>query len=273
MCMKQILSSLLCLSLSASSFKSSGRGTYSTCRLAQNLHMAATIPSSSTALPLLRHLNDQRDIILASGSPRRKELLTLMGIHNFRVLKSDFAEDLDQSKYPLAASYCLDTAVAKAADVVPVMEGAGGYLPLGTLLIGADTIVEINGEILEKPKNTEDAHRMLSLMSGQVHTVHTAVVIFGNGPRQAGSVGGIAQLVKQTSFVESTSVKFVDLSLTDKEAYVESREGFDKAGGYGIQGLGGQMVEKIDGCYFNVMGLPLSRLSKALAALQSSNLI
>ena len=76
-----------------------------------------------------------------------------------------------------------------------------------------------------------------------------------------------------TSFVESTSVKFVDLAEKDKIAYIESREGFDKAGGYGIQGLGGQMVEKIDGCYFNVMGLPISKLSKALAALHDTEKI
>ena len=194
-----------------------------------------------------------------------------MGIQKFKVLKSDFAEDLDHSKYPLAASYCLATAIAKAADVVSTIEKADGHQRLGTILIGADTIVEINGEILEKPRDIEDAHRMLSLLSGQIHTVHTAVVIFGNSQLDLiDKVGGRGQLFELTSFVESTSVKFVDLSSADKSAYVESREGFDKAGGYGIQGLGGQMVEKIDGCYFNVMGLPISRLSKVLATLHNS---
>lgn len=232
--------------------------------------MSSMTPSSSTAMPFLQYMNNHMDVILASASPRRKELLSLMGLQNFRVLKSDFAEDLDQSKYPNASSYCLDTAVAKAADVVYNIEKTDGHQRKGMILIGSDTIVEIDGKILEKPKDVEDAYKMISLLSGQFHTVHTAVVVFGNGPA-ATTVGdgsfSVGQLVKLTSFVESTSVKFIDLAEADKAAYIESREGFDKAGGYGIQGLGGQMVEKIDGCYFNVMGLPISKLSKALAVL------
>ena len=257
---------------SVSSLRSIRKATHFPHLLIRNLHMTATDSPPSTAIPLMHHLNDLMDVILASASPRRKELLTLMGIQNFQVLKSDFAEDLDQSKYPLAASYCLDTAIAKAADVVSGIERDGGHQRRGTLLIGADTIVEINGKILEKPKDVEDAYKMISILSGQIHKVHTAVVLFGNGPANDEDCS-VGKLVKLTSFVESTSVKFVDLAEKDKIAYIESREGFDKAGGYGIQGLGGQMVEKIDGCYFNVMGLPISKLSKALAALHDTEKI
>ena len=241
-------------------------------RLIENLHMSSMSSSSSTAMPLLEDINDRMNVILASASPRRRELLTLMGLKNFRVVKSDFAEDLDQSIYPDAVSYCLDTAIAKAADVVSSIEKSDGYQRKGTILIGSDTIVEIEGKILEKPKDVEDAYKMISILSGQTHKVHTAVVLFGNGPANDEDCS-VGKLVKLTSFVESTSVKFVDLAEKDKIAYIESREGFDKAGGYGIQGLGGQMVEKIDGCYFNVMGLPISKLSKALAALHDTEKI
>lgn len=228
--------------------------------------MSLMITGGNTAIPVLRHLNDRCDVILASGSPRRRELLTLMGLQNFRVLKSDFAEDLDHKKFPLASSYCLETAIAKAADVVSNIEKSGSQ-KCGMILIGADTIVEIDGRILEKPRDTEDAYSMISLLSGNTHIVHTAVTIFGNGKPSETDEFRIAQLIPLSSFVESTSVKFIQLAEADKMAYIESREGFDKAGGYGIQGLGGQMVEKIDGCYFNVMGLPLSRLSKEIATL------
>lgn len=236
------------------------------------LDMNSIITGGNTAIPALRHINDRCDVILASGSPRRKELLALMGIQNFRVVKSDFAEDLDHKKFPLASSYCLETAVAKAADVVSNIEKSGNQ-KCGTLLIGSDTIVEIDGRILEKPRDTEDAYSMISLLSGNVHVVHTAVTIFGNGKPNETDKLATAQMIPLSSFVESTSVKFMQLDEADKIAYIESREGFDKAGGYGIQGLGGQMVEKIDGCYFNVMGLPLSRLSKEIAILYKSGRI
>ena len=231
------------------------------------------LSSSTTALPFLKLIGEHGNIILASASPRRKELLTLMGFQKFLTLKSDFAEDLDQSKYPLAESYCLATAIAKCADVVTNLEKAGGHQQKGTILIGADTIVEINGEILEKPGDVNEAYKMISSLSGQTHIVHTAVVIFGNGPIDVTVGLAVGPLINIKTFVESTSVKFVELGEADKIAYIASREGFDKSGGYGIQGLGGQMVEKIDGCYFNVMGLPISRLSKELAVLHNLNKI
>ena len=169
--------------------------------------------------------------------------------------------------FPLASLYCLGTAVAKARDVVSNLEKSDGLQRRGTILIGSDTVVEINGKILEKPKDSADAYDMISMLSGNPHIVHTAVTIFGNGRPSNIDDSETEQLLEVSSFVESTTVKFVLLAEADKRAYVDSKEGFDKAGGYGIQGLGGQMVEKIDGCYFNVMGLPLSRLSGELATL------
>lgn len=224
---------------------------------------------SSTAIPLLYQLNENSIIILASSSPRRKELLSVMGLNNFSILKSNFAEDLDHSKYPTAAEYCMETAILKAKDVVMNVKNPR----IGTILIGADTIVEVDGRILEKPVDEEDAYNMISKLSGNTHTVHTAVTVFSNGKFDNSDVNISLPLLLTASFVESTRVTFALLSEEDKKAYIKSREGFDKAGGYGIQGLGSQLIEKIDGCYFNVMGLPLNKLSKTLAQLSSSNQI
>jgi septum formation protein len=259
---------LFCLLVNAKSFALKSRNLPR--KFAIKMDSSTTSSSGNTAVPLLHHLNGQCSVILASSSPRRKELLTLMGVHDFRIMKSDFEEDLDHALFPSASSYCLGTAVAKASDVVTNLEKLSGLQKRGTILIGADTVVEINGKILEKPKDAEDAYDMISMLSGNPHIVHTAVTVFGNGRPDKSETG---QLIAMSSFVESTSVKFVLLAEADKRAYVESREGFDKAGGYGIQGLGGQMVEKIDGCYFNVMGFPLSRLSRELALLYRSEKI
>jgi septum formation protein len=186
-----------------------------------------------------------------------------MGLVNFTVLKSDFAEDLGYDKYQTALDYCIDTALHKVEDISSKLNSGKNDIPKGTVLIGADTIVEIDGKILEKPRDFDDAYRMMSMLSGRYQTVHTAVILFSNGAKSSTN----SQLSLVSKFAESTRVKFVDLTDEDIRAYIESREGFDKAGGYGIQGLGGQMVERIDGCYFNVMGLPITALSRELARL------
>jgi septum formation protein len=185
----------------------------------------------STAMPILKELNKvDRRIILASGSPRRRELLQLMGITKFDILKSDFDEDLDKSQYPTAQEYCLATAVCKAKDVVSKLEASSGLQRIGTVLVGSDTIVEINGKILEKPRDIQDAYDMISMLSGAVHHVHTAVTIFSNGRFVESSSAQTAPLDNVKSFVETTEVKFIELSNEDKLAYVDSKEGFDKAG-------------------------------------------
>jgi len=120
-------------------------------------------------------------------------------------------------------------------------------------IIAADTLVFINGRILEKPRSHTEAFEMLSLLQGQKHTVFTGVAI-----DHEGSV---------TSFVESTDVYFRKLSPAQINAYIATNEPFDKAGGYGIQGPGATLVRRIEGCFYSVMGLPMARLVDVLASL------
>jgi len=116
------------------------------------------------------------------------------------------------------------------------------------LFIAADTVVVVAGEILGKPESPEDARRMLHLLSGAVHEVHTGLAVI----RRPGAMEGIVE--------EITRVTFARLSDEEIESYMATGEPFDKAGAYGIQGIGGRYVTRIEGCYFNVMGLPLARL-------------
>lgn len=218
------------------------------------LHM-----SSATLLPYLHRLKGNYKVILASASPRRKELLALMGISEFEVIVSTFPENLEHQSFSHPSEYCLNTAIKKVEDVVGMLSHRTSE---NLLVIGADTIVSLDNQILEKPKDLEDAKRILSMLNGRQHTVYTGVVVFGNGfsgceePRPV-------QLLH--SFTEATEVSFANLTEDDVNAYVDTKEGMDKAGSYGIQGIGSNLVRKIDGCYFNVMGLPVPRLSSILA--------
>jgi len=237
--------------------------TLVTCQAQRRSHctkMMDTLPKS--VLPLLPYLNTNRDIILGSGSPRRKELLALMGITNFRVQMSNFDENLDKKLFGSAAEYCIATSIGKGTAI------ANTFLrnkeDLDSILICADTVVEIDGLILEKPIDGADAERMLRLLSGREHCVHTGVSIFGAKGRDSGTRETLRLL---DSFSVSTFVNFLTLTEADIEAYVLTKEPFDKAGSYGIQGFGGQFVQRISGCYFNIMGLPISALSKRLCEL------
>ena len=268
LCLPATLLALRPLSIRAPFF----RGVSSSINMASFSTSSSTSSSSGTggtlALSILAQLNaNDRTVILGSGSPRRKELLALMGVTNFVVMKSDFAEDLDKGQFSTAGEYCLATAQAKAHDVVKVLEAKQGLQRVGTLLVGADTVVEIDGKVLEKPGTEEEAFAMIKALSGNWQTVHTGVVVFTNKDHTAPSSGDVAPLVATASFVTSTRVKFLDLADEDIRAYVATKDGFDKAGGYGIQSIGGQLVERIDGCYFNVMGLPISALSATLMKL------
>jgi septum formation protein len=218
---------------------------------------------TTTVLPHIGRLNGaDLQVILASGSPRRKELISLMGITKFEVRVSSFAENLDKSLFSSPQEYCRATAIEKGNDVCKVL----GLLPENTILVGADTIVSIDGSVLEKPTDDADSKRMISTLSGRQHDVHTAVVIYSNfHTTTEKNVARPLSLYK--SFVVTSGVQFAQLTELDIDAYVASGEGKDKAGSYGIQGLGGQMVESINGCYFNVMGLPIHALSKSLAEL------
>jgi septum formation protein len=179
-------------------------------------------------------------VVLASQSPRRRELLTLVGIPHEVV-----PADIDETPFPheAPAAYTERLAREKAGTVARRFPDAA--------TIGSDTTVVIGGELLAKPEDEADARRMLRLLSGRTHTVHTAVAV---------SRGGAV-----ASAVEDVAVTFRPLSDEEIAAYVATREPMDKAGAYGIQGYGATIVERIDGDYFAVMGLPLRRLVELLA--------
>ena len=130
-----------------------------------------------------------------------------------------------------------------------------------TLYLGSDTIVEVDGTILEKPKDKAEAMTMLLQLSGREHFVHTGVALF-HCPDKS-EIDKNAVLV--ASFTETARVTFAKLTNEDVVAYVETGEPMDKAGSYGIQGIGGQLVSGLEGDFFTVMGLPMNRLSQALA--------
>ena len=180
------------------------------------------------------------DIILASASPGRKELMTTAGI-DFSVKVADIAEKIPEGAKPYEAvmSLALQKAQAVAAD------------NQDDIVIGADTIVVLDNEILGKPKDKNDAKRMLAELSGKAHSVYTGVAIIKGK--------------KIKSFFDETRVEFYHLSEKEIDCYVETGEPMDKAGAYGIQGRGCLLVKKIDGDYFNVVGLPVSKLYRELS--------
>ncbi len=178
-------------------------------------------------------------IILASGSPRRQELLKTAGV-NFIVCAAEGDEVLDPALHPADAA--VEVARQKAGEV------AKKY-PCDCV-IGADTIVAVDDLILGKPKDKADAVTMLTILSGREHTVYTGVCIIKDG--------------KEDCFAEATAVEFYPLTQDEITAYVESGEPMDKAGAYGIQGLGCFLVKGIKGDFFNVMGFPVARIIRAI---------
>ncbi|HHV72410.1 MAG TPA: septum formation inhibitor Maf [Clostridia bacterium] len=180
-----------------------------------------------------------KKLILASGSPRRKELLARLGLE-FEVVVSTFDEHLVEGRSPIEQAQHL--ALAKATALVDDYPE--------DVIIAADTIVVLDGVILGKPINKEDARKMLRLLSGKKHQVITGFAVIQGARKVVGA--------------EQTDVFFRHLTEEEIENYLVSGEYVDKAGGYGIQGIGSLLVEKINGCYFNVVGLPLSRIHQVL---------
>lgn len=185
-------------------------------------------------------------LVLASGSPRRAELLRIAGIP-FDVAPAPGAE---QAHAGVAAAlrsdpvrYAVAMAVAKAT--------AGATAAPGRLVLGADTVVVLDGDLLEKPADAAEARRMLARLAGREHVVVTGLALVG-GARGVWTGH------------ESTGVEFLPLDAGTIARYVDTGEPLDKAGAYGIQGYGALMVRRVAGCYFNVMGLPLARLGQAL---------
>jgi septum formation protein len=174
------------------------------------------------------------DLILASQSPRRSELLRTAGIP-FRVRARPVAEQRVLGESPI------DYAVRLARE-----KAEASWENSDEIVLGADTIVVVGESVLEKPSGAADARAMLQARSGREHTVITGICL----RHPAGSI----------SDSESTLVRFAALEPAEVDAYVASGEPMDKAGAYAIQGLASKFVERIDGCYFNVMGLPLARV-------------
>jgi nucleoside triphosphate pyrophosphatase len=183
------------------------------------------------------------EIILASSSPRRRQILRNAGIR-FRSVPGDVVEG---PRHPgeRRSAYAMRLALQKARSVV-------ADVPPKAVILAADTIVCVGGRILGKPRSRGEARRMLRLLSGRSHWVVTGVAL-------------ICPAAHQTlHWSECTRVTFSRLSEKNIEAYLDSGEPFDKAGAYAVQGLASKFVTRIEGCYFNVMGLPIASVSRAL---------
>lgn len=172
------------------------------------------------------------EIVLASASPRRREILAAAGIR-FRVRVANVEEQQSPGEDPEA--YARRLAREKAIAVASTEEG---------IVLGADTVVVLGQQVLEKPEDEADARRMLSLLAGREHEVIT----------------GIAILYEDIEIVDAvrTRVRFLPLTEAEIEEYAASGEPMDKAGAYAIQGLASKFIDHIDGCYSNVVGLPIS---------------
>ncbi|XP_070319887.1 probable bifunctional dTTP/UTP pyrophosphatase/methyltransferase protein isoform X2 [Odocoileus virginianus] len=207
--------------------------------------------------PVIRKLQHRR-VVLASSSPRRQEILSNAGLR-FEVVPSRFKEKLHKASFATPQAYAVETAKQKALEVAGRMHQKDLRAP--DVVIGADTIVAVGGLILEKPVDKQDAYRMLSRLSGTEHSVFTGVAVVHCCTKDG-------QLDTRVSeFYEETTVKFSELSEELLWEYIDSGEPMDKAGGYGIQALGGMLVEYVRGDFLNVVGFPLNRFCKELARL------
>ncbi|XP_012719847.2 probable bifunctional dTTP/UTP pyrophosphatase/methyltransferase protein [Fundulus heteroclitus] len=205
--------------------------------------------------PVLSKLSGKL-VVLASSSPRRQEILRNAGLR-FEVVPSWFKETLDKGLFKAPHEYAVETAKQKALEVARRMPVK--HLKTPDIVIGADTIVAVDGMILEKPADKHHAYRMLSSLSGKEHSVFTGVAIVLCHKKDDDEVD--YQLI---DFYEETKVKFADLSEDMLWEYINSGEPMDKAGGYGIQALGGMLVEYVHGDFLNVVGFPLNHFCKQL---------
>ncbi|XP_031839535.1 dTTP/UTP pyrophosphatase [Nomia melanderi] len=192
-------------------------------------------------------------VILASGSPRRHEIINKLGI-NAEVVPSTYDENLDISAYKNYGKYVQDLAKYKVQEVFNRLKE--DIVP-PSLIIGADTMVAMGDVIYGKPKNKTHAFEMLSSLAGKEHTVYTGVCL--KTPKT------------EKNFYQSTKVTFGNISAEQIETYIKSGEPFDKAGGYGVQDMGGCFIEKINGDFYTVMGMPLYSLTKHLNEIFSNN--
>lgn len=179
----------------------------------------------------------EKGILLASASPRRRELLQLI-TPDFECRAADVDESLPSGILPSDAVLYLSKIKALA------------FAPCDKIIIGADTVVALGDKIIGKPKDENDAFDILKSLSGREHSVFTGVTLINGN--------------EMHSFFSETKVTFYELSDDEIHAYIKTGECLDKAGAYGIQGKGSLLVKKIDGDYFNVVGLPVAELYRQL---------
>lgn len=202
----------------------------------------------------MKTIRDMKKIILASGSPRRRELLTQMGLE-FTVVPSDVEEVVTRT---VPWEVVMELSTLKARDIMykvaldSISDIVNELEDDGVLVIGADTIVAVDNEILGKPKDVADAKRMIGLLQGREHSVYTGVTL----------IYIKAGLAQTRSFVENTKVYVVPMNKKQIDRYVATGEPMDKAGAYAIQGYFAEFIEKIEGDYNNVVGLPVGRIMR-----------
>jgi septum formation protein len=184
-------------------------------------------------------------LILASASVRRAEILQAAGIA-FTVISSA----IDETAYPGETAHDLVQRLAEAKAELVAARAVGP-----AIVIGADTEVTLDGHIFGKPRSSDNARHMLEKLSGHTHSVVTGVALIRLPD------------VERRSIIETTHVHFAKLSPEDITRYLASGEPFDKAGAYAIQGRAGRYIPRVEGCYFNVVGLPLARLNQSLIEL------
>jgi len=182
-------------------------------------------------------MNNKR-LILASASPRRCELFELLGL-KFEAIASDADENIPRCPPGQMVELLAKRKAKQVYDMHP-----------DCCVVGSDTIVVLNDGIIGKPEDDTDAFRILSALSGQTHTVFTGVCILSDD--------------REIRFHDATDVTFAPTDADEIHAYIRTGEPMDKAGAYGIQGFGALFVERVDGCYFTVMGMPVPKLYRAL---------
>ncbi len=182
-------------------------------------------------------------LVLASQSPRRRQLLEQIGVH--------FVADASQAENEAEVAHLPPPAQVESLALSKAREVAARHP--GQLVLGADTVVVVDNQVLNKPTGPQDAAHMMARLAGRSHLVVTGVALLGQG----------RELVAH----ETTTVWMRTMTRGQIERYVATGEPLDKAGGYGIQGRAGALVERIEGCYYNVVGLPLARVVRMLAEL------
>jgi septum formation protein len=199
-------------------------------------------------MPLSRQTRHP-DLFLASRSPRRREILEELGVR-FKVVDSPYREGADDLSDLSPSEQAAKLAALKAFYAAQNLHEG--------FVIGADTIVVLGNRIMGKPRDRDDARAMLSDLSGKSHKVITGLAVVDT------------QAMQTVSHAEITKVVFRGLSPMDIDRYLAMDEPYDKAGAYAIQGHAGLFIERIDGCYYNVVGLPIVALDKLLVSLESS---